>query len=59
VAYDFAYALAHGGVLPEPIYTGVKTFGQHGANELIYLVGLYAMVSITLNGYNVPVPERA
>ena len=32
--------------------------GQHGANELIYLVGLYCMVSMTLNGFNVPVPER-
>ena len=27
-------------------------------NELIYLVGLYALVSVTLNGFNVPVPER-
>jgi 4-carboxymuconolactone decarboxylase len=59
VAYDFSYALIRGGVLPEPIYSlAVKTFGQHGTNELIYLVGLYAMVSTTLNGFNVPVPER-
>lgn len=59
VAYDFSYALVRGGVLPEPIYSlAVKTFGQHGTNELIYLVGLYAMVSTTLNGFNVPVPER-
>jgi hypothetical protein len=27
-------------------------------NELIYLVGLHALVSTTLNGFNVPVPER-
>ena len=59
VAFDVAYALSRGGVLPEPLYTlAVKTFGQHGANELIYLVGLYALVSVTLNGFNVPVPER-
>jgi 4-carboxymuconolactone decarboxylase len=45
--------------LPEPLYRlAVKTFGQHGTNELIYLVGLYALVSTTLNGFNVPVPER-
>jgi hypothetical protein len=45
--------------LPEPRYAlAVKTFGQHGANELIYLVGLYCLVSMTLNGFNVPVPER-
>jgi hypothetical protein len=59
VAYDVAYKLSRGGVLPEPLYRlAVETFGQHGANELIYLVGLYALVSTTLNGFNVPVPER-
>ena len=59
IAYDVAYALVNGGVLPEPAYALAReTFGQHGLNELIYLVGLYAMVSVTLNGFNVPVPER-
>jgi len=59
IAYDVAYALVRGGVLPEPLYRlAVDTFGQHGANELIYLVGLYSLVSVTLNGFNVPVPER-
>lgn len=59
VAFDVAYALSRGGVLPEPLYRlGVATFGQPGMNELIYLVGLYALVSTTLNGFNVPVPER-
>lgn len=59
VGYDVAFALVNGGVLPEPVYRlAINTFGQHGANELIYLVGLYCMVSITLNGFNVPVPER-
>ena len=59
IAYDVAYALSRGGTLPEPLYRlAVATFGQHGTNELIYLVGLYALVSTTLNGFNVPVPER-
>lgn len=59
VAFDFSYALARGGILPEPLYRqAVATFGQQGASELIYLVGLYALVSTTLNGFNVPVPER-
>lgn len=59
IAYDLAFALVNGGVLQEPIYRlAVDTFGQHGANELIYLVGLYCLVSTTLNGFNVPVPER-
>jgi 4-carboxymuconolactone decarboxylase len=59
VAFDFSYALVRGSTLPEPLYRlAVKTFGQHATNELIYLVGLYALVSTTLNGFNVPVPER-
>ncbi|MEX6506094.1 carboxymuconolactone decarboxylase family protein [Jiella sp. M17.18] len=59
VAYDVAHALVNGGVLPRPTYDmAVTTFGQHGANELIYLVGLYCLVSVTLNGFNVPVPEK-
>ena len=58
VAYDVASALLHHGVLPELNYRqAVEAFGQHGAAELIYLVGLYCLVSITLNGFNVPVPE--
>jgi 4-carboxymuconolactone decarboxylase len=59
VAFDFAFALVRGGTLPEPLYRlAIETFGQHGTNELIYLVGLYCLVSTTLNGFNVPVPER-
>jgi 4-carboxymuconolactone decarboxylase len=59
VAFDVAYALVRGGVLPEPLYRlALDTFGQHSTNELIYLVGLYSLVSTTLNGFNVPVPER-
>jgi 4-carboxymuconolactone decarboxylase len=59
VAFDLAYALVRGGTLPEPLYRlAEKTFGQHGLNEMIYLVGLYSMVCTTLNGFNVPVPER-
>jgi hypothetical protein len=44
VAFDFAYALVRGGTLPEPLYRlAVQTLGQHGTNELIYLVGLYCL----------------
>ena len=58
VAYDVASALLHHGTLPELNYRqAVEAFGQHGTAELIYLVGLYCLVSITLNGFNVPVPE--
>ena len=59
VAFDLAFKLVRGGTLPEPLYRlAVQTFGQHGTNEMIYLVGLYSLVSTTLNGFNVPAPER-
>jgi hypothetical protein len=58
VAYDFASALVSGGVLPELTYkAAVAQFGAHGAAELSYLVGIYCMVSVTLNTFDVAVPE--
>jgi 4-carboxymuconolactone decarboxylase len=57
-AYDVAYALSNGKVLPQPTYErAVTLFGQKGVHELISLVGLYCLVSVTLNGFNVPVPS--
>lgn len=58
ISYDFASALVGGGVLPEITYkAAVDAFGVHGAAELSYLVGLYCLVSVTLNTFDVPVPE--
>ena len=58
VAYDVASALVNGGVLPELTYrAAVQQFGEHGAAELSYLIGVYCMVSVTLNTFDVPVPE--
>jgi len=58
VAYDFASALVSGGVLPELTYrAAIEQFGKHGAAELSYLVGLYCLVSVTLNTFDVPVPD--
>ena len=52
-------ALVAGGVLPELTWKqGVEVFGQEAAAELVYLVGLYCLVSVTLNGFDVPVPEQ-
>ena len=59
VLLSLASALVGGGVLPALSYRqAVQEFGEHGAAELIYLVGLYCMVSVTLNGFDVPVPEE-
>jgi hypothetical protein len=60
VAYDVASSLNAGGVLPQLCYDrAVKAFGLEATAELIYLVGLYCMVSVTLNGFDVPIPEPA
>jgi 4-carboxymuconolactone decarboxylase len=57
VAYDLASALISGGVLPELTYRqAVDLFGEEATAEFIYLVGLYCMVSVTLNGFDVPLP---
>ena len=58
VAYDSASALVSGSVLPELTYRALLAqFGPNGAAELSYLFGLYCMMSITLNTFDVPVPE--
>lgn len=59
LAYDLAASLCAGGVLPELTWQLAKdAFGEKGVAELVYLVGLYCMVSVTLNGFNIPVPDR-
>jgi 4-carboxymuconolactone decarboxylase len=58
-AYDVASSLTRGGVLPKVVYDkAVRRFGREGTAELIYLVGLYSMIAVTLNGFNVPIPEQ-
>lgn len=58
IGYDVASALVEGHVLPELTYRqAVTAFGEHATAELCYLVGLYCLVSVTLNGFDVPVPE--
>ena len=58
VAYDVASSLVNGGVLPELTWrAALEQFGPHGAAELSYLIGLYCLVSVTLNTFDVPVPE--
>lgn len=58
LVYDITFSLVNGGVLPELAYRkAVQRFGEEGTAELIYLVGLYCMVSMTLNGFDVPIPE--
>ena len=58
IAYDLAAKLVEGGSLPQLSYQqAVDCFGEAATAELIYLVGLYCLVSVTLNGFDVPVPD--
>jgi 4-carboxymuconolactone decarboxylase len=58
IAFDVAYLLCRGGLLPEPTWRlAVEAFGDLGAAQLIYLVGVYAFVSTVLNGFDAPAPE--
>lgn len=58
IAYDVANVLSSGRKLPDDTYRrALDLLGQHGTNELIYLVAHYCFVSVTLNGFDVPVPS--
>ncbi len=58
-AFDLALALCRGDPVPEPIWRlAVETFGDLGVTQFVYLVGVYAFVAITLNGFDVPAPQR-
>jgi 4-carboxymuconolactone decarboxylase len=58
VAFDMAFALCRGGPVPEPTWRlAVKAFGDKGAAQLVFLVGVYAFVATTLNGFDVVAPD--
>lgn len=53
VAYDMAAALNRGAPLPETTYqAALRTFGAHGLAEIVFLVGCFSMVAVTLNAFD-------
>jgi alkylhydroperoxidase family enzyme len=59
VAYDMAAVLNRGALLPETTYQAVlNTFGEQALAEVVFLVGCFSMVGITLNAFDVSVPGR-
>ncbi|OBH40248.1 4-carboxymuconolactone decarboxylase [Mycobacterium mantenii] len=59
-AYDMAAALNRGGALPETTYrSAVRHFGEDGAAEIVFLVGCFSMVAVTINAFDAGVPGRA
>ncbi|MGO4287483.1 carboxymuconolactone decarboxylase family protein [Bosea sp. TAB14] len=56
-AFDMALALCRGGPVSEPTWRlAVATLGAAGAAQIVFLVGVYAFVAATLNGFDVPAP---
>ena len=59
VAYDMAAALNRGGPLPETTYRAVlTTLGEVALAEIVFLVGCFSMVGVTLNAFDASVPGR-
>jgi 4-carboxymuconolactone decarboxylase len=57
VAHDMAAALNRGAPLPASIYQAVlTTFGEEGLAEIVFLVGCFSMVGVTLNAFDASVP---
>jgi alkylhydroperoxidase family enzyme len=59
VAYDMAAALNRGGPLAETTYrAALSAFGEQGLAEVVFLVGCFSMVGVTLNAFDASVPGR-
>lgn len=57
-ALDVVKSLLNGGTLPDCIYNhALEMFGGNGTTELIWLVGHYCAVSVTLNAFGIDVPN--
>ncbi|MTD53257.1 carboxymuconolactone decarboxylase family protein [Amycolatopsis pithecellobii] len=60
VAHDVAARLYTGGPMPGALYrAAVRSFGESGTAELVFLIAQYAGISLVLNAYDVPAPPDA
>jgi 4-carboxymuconolactone decarboxylase len=56
--YDFTQALHETHAVPEPIFAAAtKELGRQGVVELIGVLGYYTLVSMTLNAFEIGLPE--
>ena len=54
-----AAALNRGAALSESTYrAALATFGEGGLAEVVFLVGCFSMVAVTLNAFDASVPGR-
>lgn len=57
ISFNIATHLLDGKILADSLYLeGVQLFGDKGMAQIVYLVGFYMLVSVTLNAYQVGIP---
>lgn len=58
IAVQVAGALLKGGVVPAPLFKdAIDRLGLDGFNRVVFHVGLYCLVSMTLNAFDVPADD--
>jgi 4-carboxymuconolactone decarboxylase len=58
MVYDYASALVKDGRVDDETHArALAVFGEQGLVELVGIIGYYHLVSLTLNAFNVPLPE--
>lgn len=58
IVYRFATAMLENGRTDDALFAETKsTLGERGLVDLVGIVGYYALVSLTLNAFEVPVPD--
>ena len=58
--YDFSKSLHETHQVPKPLYdSAITLLGEKGTVELVGLLGYYSLVSMTLNTFEVPLPDGA
>jgi 4-carboxymuconolactone decarboxylase len=58
VVYDFSVSLHETHAVPDSVYlAAVEALGERGAVELVGLLGYYTLISMTLNTFEIEVPE--
>lgn len=59
IAHNIANCLVKGHIVPESTYNhAVSLLGRDGVAELYFLVGGYCLISVILNGFDMPAPEK-
>ena len=58
IIYEFATQLHRDHRVNDETYAAaVREFGEEGTVDLVGILGYYTLISMTLNAFNVPLPE--